>query len=174
MSSTPLPSTARKNVQTIAEVEGQMRRRRTRVDILGEAIARFFGTPKFIVAHGLFFAVWFTLNLGFVPHVVPFDPYPYPFLCLIVGIEFIFLTTFVLMNQNRQSLQDEQRDHLNLQLAILAEQENTKNMQMLQTICTHLGLDTPNEGHDSADLAQDTQVPTLIEEIGKKLGGSRR
>ena len=131
MSSPALSATAKKNVETIAKVEQQLVGRRTRMDRIGDAIARFFGTLRFIVAHALFITAWFVLNLGVVPGILPFDPYPFPFLGLIVGIEFIFLTTFVLMNQNLQSRREAQWAHLNLQLAMLAEHEVTKNMQML-------------------------------------------
>jgi uncharacterized membrane protein len=103
MSSPQLSATAKKNVETIAKVEQQLAGRRTRMDRIGDAIARFFGTLRFIIAHALFITGWLALNLGLLPDVQPFDPYPFPFLGLIVGIEFIFLTTFVLMNQNLQS-----------------------------------------------------------------------
>src|SRR5476649_1312652 len=114
MSSPALSPTAKKNVETIAKVEKQLVGRRTRMDRFGDAIASFFGTLRFVIAHVLFFTGWFMLNLGLFPGVQPFDPYPFPFLGLIVGIEFIFLTTFVLMNQNRQSRREEQWSHLNL------------------------------------------------------------
>ena len=108
MSSPALSATATKNVETIAKVGQQLAGQRTRMDRIGDAIARFFGTLLFIIAHAVFIAVWFVLNLGLFSGVQPFDPYPFPFLGLIVGIEFIFLTTFVLMNQNLQSRREAQ------------------------------------------------------------------
>jgi uncharacterized membrane protein len=95
MSSPTLSPTAKKNVETIAKVEQQLAGRRTRMDRIGDAIARFFGTLRFIIAHALFITGWLALNLGLFPDVQPFDPYPFPFLGLIVGIEFIFLTRVV-------------------------------------------------------------------------------
>src|SRR5260370_4572714 len=170
MSSPTLSATAKKNVETIAKVGQQLAGQRTRMDLIGDAIARFFGTLRFIIAHAVFITVWFVLNLGLFPDVQPFDPYPFPFLGLIVGIEFIFLTTFVLMNQNLQSRREAQWAHLNLQLAMLAEHEVTKNMQMLHLICKHLGLEEPTEDHELKELAQTTPVATLVEEIAEKLG----
>ena len=116
--------------------------------------------------------MWFLLNLGFVGDLQPFDPYPFPFLGLIVGIEFIFLTTFVLMNQSLQARREEQWAHLNLQLAMLAEHEVTKNMQMLHLICQHLGLEQPTGDHEVKELVKATPVTTLVEEIASKLGGT--
>jgi uncharacterized membrane protein len=173
MSSPPLSPTAKKNVETIAQVEQQLVGRRTRMDRIGDAIARFFGTLRFIIAHALFFTGWFVLNLGLLPNTQPFDPYPFPFLGLIVGIEFIFLTTFVLMNQNLQSRREEQWAHLNLQLAMLAEHEVTKNMQMLHMICKHLGIEQPTGDNEVKELAQATPVTTLVEEIANKLGETK-
>ena len=173
MSSPPLSPTAKKNVETIARVEQQLVGRRTRMDRIGDGIARFFGTLRFIVAHVLFFTGWFALNLDFLPNIQPFDPYPFPFLGLIVGIEFIFLTTFVLINQNLQSRREEQWAHLNLQLAMLAEHEVTKNMQMLHLICRHLGLEQPTGDREVEELAQATPVTSLVEKIAQKLGDTK-
>jgi uncharacterized membrane protein len=173
MSSPHLSPTAKKNVETIAKVEQQLAGQRTRMDRIGDAIARFFGTLRFIVAHAVFITAWFVLNLGLFSSVQPFDPYPFPFLGLIVGIEFIFLTTFVLMNQNLHSRREAQWAHLNLQLAMLAEHEVTKNMQMLHLICKHLGLEQPSGDHEVKELTQATQVTNLVEEIAEKLGETK-
>jgi uncharacterized membrane protein len=174
MSSPALSATAKKNVETIAKVEQQLAGQRTRMDRIGDAIARFFGTLRFIIAHALFITGWFVLNLGILHGVQPFDPYPFPFLGLIVGIEFIFLTTFVLMNQSLQSRREAQWAHLNLQLAMLAEHEVTKNMQMLHMICKHLGLMEPTGDHEVKELTQATPVTILVEEIAEKLGETNK
>jgi uncharacterized membrane protein len=173
MASPRLSPTTKKNVEAIATVEQRLLGQRTPMDRLGDAIAGFFGTLRFIVAHGLLFTVWFVINLGLLPDLQPFDPYPFPFLGLIVGIEFIFLTTFVLMNQNLQSRREEQWAHLNLQLAILVEHEATKNMQMLKSICQHLGLEQLTTDREVTELVQRTPVTTLAEEIASKLGETK-
>ena len=167
MSSAPLPTTARKNVEAIAQVEQQLLERRSRVERAGDRIARFFGSLGFISAHVAVLAFWIAVNTRLMPGVAPFDPYPFPFLGFIVGIEFIFLTTFVLMNQNLQSKRQEHWGHLTLQVCLLAEQEVTKTMQMLHLICGHLGLETAASDSESKDLAQRTPLTALVEEIEK-------
>lgn len=167
MASLPLPNSAKKNIKAIAQVEQELHGRRTTVEKIGDGIARFFGTLWFIAAHAAFFFVWIWANLPGLSDFAPFDPYPFPLLALIVSIEFIFLTTFVLMNQNVQSRRQEKWGHLTLQVCLLAEQEVTKNMQMLQLICRHLGLEKPGTDDESNDLAQSTPVTTLAEEIDK-------
>ena len=97
-----------------------------------------------------------------------FDPYPFPLLSLVVGIEFILLTTFVLMNQNLQSRRQEKWGHLTLQISLLTEQEVTKNMQMLHKICGRLGLeDESGADLESKDMARTTPLAELVQEIEK-------
>jgi uncharacterized membrane protein len=170
MLSATLSDTAKKNVETIAYVEQQLLGRRNLADRIGDSIAMFFGRLRFIAAHAVFFAVWFIVNLGLVPAIAPFDPYPFSFLGLIVCIEFIFLTTFVLMNQSLQAGREEQWAHLNLQVAMLAEHEVTKNMQMLHMICKHLSA----MDREVSELAQPTAVTPLAEAIAQKLGATIR
>ena len=140
MSTPQLSSTAKKNVEAIAQVEQELHRRRSRVERIGDWIARFFGSLWFIVAHVVFISFWIMLNAHRLHGLPSFDPYPLPFLSLVVGIEFIFLTTFVLMNQNLHSKRQEHWGQITLQICLLTEQEVTKNMQMLDSICQHLKL----------------------------------
>jgi uncharacterized membrane protein len=163
----PLQTTAKKNVETIAQVEQQLLRERLPMERIGEGIARYFGSLKFIVAHVFFITGWIALNTGAIPGMQSFDPYPFPFFSLIVGIEFIFLTTFVLINQKHQIQRAEQWSHLHLQLSMLTEQEVTKNMQMLDLICQRLRLHDPAQDQELKEMAQATSVTALVDEIGK-------
>ena len=165
MSTTPLSSTAKRNIEAIAQVEQALHGRRSRVEKIGDCIARFFGSLWFITAHVVFLAAWIVLNIQVLHDLQAFDPYPFPFLGLVVGIEFIFLTTFVLMNQNLQSRRQEHWGHLTLQICLLSEQEITRNMQMLQTICTNMGLQKSTADPELLDMSQTTQVTALVEEI---------
>jgi len=162
-----LSDAAKKNVEAIAQLEQQLHGRRSRVEKIGDQIARYFGSLWFIAAHAVFFTAWVVANARVVPGVEAFDPYPFPFLGFVVGIEFIFLTTFVLMNQKLQSKRQEHWGHLTLQVALLTEQEVTKSMQMLHLICQDLGLENPAADAESKDLAQPTPLAELVEEIEK-------
>lgn len=166
MPAAPLPETARKNIEAIAHVEQQLYGLRSRVEKVGDGIARFFGSLWFIAVHVVFLAAWIALNVR-AAGVEPFDPYPFPLLGLIVGVEFIFLTTFVLMNQTLQSRRQEKWGHLALQVALLTEQEVTKNMQMLHLLCRHLGLEQPTTDPEAKDMTQATPLMALVKEIDK-------
>jgi uncharacterized membrane protein len=162
-----LHPTAKRNVETIAEVERQLLRKRSTVERIGETIAWYFGSLRFVIAHLLFIFCWVLWNTGTVPGLDPFDRYPFGLLSLLIGAEFIFLTTFVLMNQKHQLRRTEHWGHLDLQLTMLTEQEVTKNMQMLRMICKHLGLKAPSQDQEVAEMTQSTQVTALINAIGK-------
>ena len=110
-------------------------------------------------------AGWLLINAGAPPGVQPFDPYPFNFLGLIVALEAIFLSMFVLMSQNRQRRHAEPWDHLNLQVDLLAEQEMTKMLQMLQKICDHLGLSQAAEDQELKDMVRQTPVEALAEAL---------
>lgn len=167
MSSATLPAPAKKNVEAVVRVEQELLGRRSPVERLADGITRFFGSLPFIGVHVLFLACWIAINSDAVPGARPFDPYPFPFLGVVVGVEFICLTTFVLMNQRLQSRRQEQWAHLTLQVCMLAETEVTKNLQMLRTICKHLRVEQPAGDDEIAELTQATEVTTLAEEIEK-------
>ena len=99
---------------------------------------------------------------------VPFDPYPYALLTMIVSLESIFLSLFILMSQNRATLQADQRNHLDLQINLLSEHENTKMLQMLQAICAHHGLAISAES-EITELAKRTEPKRVLEELRENL-----
>lgn len=164
----PLPAPARQNIDLIARVERALARRRTSVERMGDRIAAFFGSFPFIAAHAVAIAIWIGLNVRLVPGDPPFDPYPFPLLGLAVGVEFIFLTTFVLMNQSHQSRRQERWMHLILQIALLTERETTKDMQLLHAVCRKLGVEVA--GAEVGELARETPVAELVAEIEKARG----
>ncbi len=167
MANADLPSAARRNVELVAAVERQLQGRRSPVERLGDAVAGFFGSFRFIAAHVAFVAAWVVLNSGLIPGVRPFDPYPFNFLGLLVGLEFILLTTFVLMTQGHQMRRTEQWSMLTLQMCLLAEQEGTKNLQLLQQLCRRLGVRTHAADEEVHDLARPTDVAAMVEEIDR-------
>ncbi len=162
-----LPATARRNIATIAEVEQTLLRRRSPAERMGQAVARFFGSLLFIAAHVFFFTFWIIINTGGFKGIKTFDPYPFAFLSLIVGIEFILLTTFVLLNQKHQIRREEQWSHLHLQLSMLTEQEVTKTVQMLSALCRQSGIRDGLSENELKEMAMPTSVTAFVGEIEK-------
>src|SRR5205085_1595248 len=96
---------ARRNVSAIIAMERAAIASRTAAERVSDAIASTAGRMWFVMAHVIWFGVWILINTGDIPLVKAFDPYPYQFLTLVVSLEAIFLSLFILMSQNRSSRQ---------------------------------------------------------------------
>ena len=125
-------------------------------------MARFCGSTYFVLAHALLFGGWIVFNsLPGLPH---FDPFPFILLTMCGSLEAIFLTSFILIAQNYSMRVSERRAQLELQVSLLAEQESTKTLQLLDEIAQAVGV---SRGHDPevAALAKATRLETLAHEI---------
>lgn len=136
---------ARENVASIAALERAARARQGWSDRIAGAIARFCGSMAFVFLHVAWYGIWLAWNtLPFVPGRFRFDPMPFAFLTLVVSLEAIFLSTFILISQNRQARLTERRAHLDLQVNLLGERENSKILEMLVALLRHHGLPEPD------------------------------
>lgn len=149
------------NIQSILRIEEENQKALTAGERISRRIARFAGSLKFIVIHVLWFSSWCLLNLGWIPGIEPFDPFPFFLLSLAVSVEVSFLTIFLLMNQNSMNRQAEQRSHLELQVNILAEQEATQTLQMIRRISEHLGVEVEDLNTEQRELEKKTDVHEL-------------
>ena len=160
---------AQQNIRTIARLEQEVIEDRSLGERVSGAFTRFMGSMTFVVIHLGWFAVWFTVNLGGIPGVRPFDPFPFGILTLIVSAEGVLLAIFVLVSQNRMSRLSDQRAHLNLQVSLLAEQESTKLLQKVQEIAAHLGVEESGQDEEVQRLSQSTHLGALAEELKKSM-----
>jgi uncharacterized membrane protein len=152
----------RKNVQAMHRLEEAAMARRTGADRVAAAIARFCGSMTFVWIHVALFAAWIGYNT--LPWFKPFDPYPFTFLTLIVSLEAIFLSTFILISQNYDMRISERRNQLDLQINLLAEQENTKTLQILERIARKVGAHGTDDPQVRA-LEEATRPDSLVEQI---------
>jgi uncharacterized membrane protein len=137
---------------------------RSNSERVSDAVARHAGRVWFVSAHAIWFAGWIVLNTGRVWGIQPFDPYPYQFLTFVVSLEAIFLSLFILMSQNRANRQADARAHLDLQINLLAEQESTKVLQMLQSLCAYHSLAAANDP-EVENLKTPTEPAKLLREL---------
>lgn len=145
-----VPSVVGRQIATVAEIEEQWLRERKVGEHLGDMLAAALGTLQALVAHAVWFAAWFAINLGWIPEIEPFDPFPFGLLTLVVSLEAIFLSLFLLISQNRLTRQADRRTHLDMQINILAEAEVTVILKLVQKLCDKLGV----EGLDEAELRE--------------------
>lgn len=152
----------RQNVKAMRELEQAAMARRTGADRAAAAIARFCGSITFVWIHVAVFAAWIGYNS--LPWFDAFDPYPFTFLTLVVSLEAIFLSTFILISQNYDMRVAERRNQLDLQINLLAEQENTKALQILERIAAKVGAHGGDDPQVHA-LEEATRPDTLVEQI---------
>lgn len=138
MSTKPLSQheIVRKNTAAVVEMQRSISEARTLGGRLADGINNFTGSMLFVYVHVVWFAAWVLLNVGVldIPHVSGFDPFPFSFLTMVVSLEAIFLSTFVLISQHRLACASERRAELDLQVNLLAEQKATKVLEMLDHI----------------------------------------
>ena len=152
----------RRNVETVSRLEEAARGQRTRTDRLAEVIADFCGSMTFVWVHVIWFGGWIIFNL--LPGMKHVDPFPFTFLTLVVSLEAIFLSTFILISQNHDSRVSDKRNHLDLQINLLSEQENTQMLRMLEQIAAKVGADVAHDPHTQV-LGQATKPERLAEQI---------
>jgi len=152
----------RENVRAMRELEQAAMGKRTGADRLAAAIAHFCGSMTFVWIHVALFAAWIGYNV--LPGFEHFDPYPFTFLTLIVSLEAIFLSTFILISQNYDMRVTERRNQLDLQINLLAEQENTKTLQILERIAKKVGAHLIDDPQVRA-LEEATRPDTLVQQI---------
>lgn len=111
--------------------EAKIQKNRKFTERVADDITRFAGSFAFFVVNVLFFLVWILINTGRIPPLPVVDPFPFTFLTMIVSLEAIFLSIFVLISQNRQSTIDSIREEIHLQINEIAEKEITKSLQLL-------------------------------------------
>ena len=163
------PSTVQTNLRTIAELDRTSEARRGFVDRIADLIANFSGTMLFVGIHVLWFTLWLLINTGVLPIAPKFDPYPFILLAMIVSVEGVLLSTFVLMKQNRMQHKSDARDHLNLQIDLLAEKEITKTLQLLRAICRRLDISEAEFGPELDEMTGTTSVDLVATEIRQTL-----
>lgn len=112
-----LRHTASRNVNEVIEDT------RTMVQRVADWIADFSGSIPFLVLHAVLFFLWIAVNLGWIPGVTVFDPFPFGLLTMAVSLEAIFLSVFVLLSQNRQADKDRIRADVDYQVNLKAELE---------------------------------------------------
>jgi uncharacterized membrane protein len=163
---------ADRGIRAIAQLEREDHESRSFVDRISASITRKAGSGTALLIHALWFIVWVVANLGLFG-VEPFDPFPFSLLTTIVSLEAIFLTLFVLIAQNRMAHEADRRAELDLQINLLAEQEDTMILRILHDISSHLGLKSA-ASKDLAELLKETRLDELSRKLDKALPSEDR
>lgn len=134
--------------------EAKSLRSRSFLTQIADDLTSICGSTPFLIFHVLFFAGWVGINLGYISFIKVFDPFPFGLLTMVVSLEAIFLSIFVLVSQNRSSYISTLRDEVHLGVNLIAEEEITKILEVLADIRKQLGIKEP-----------DTQLDKMLERI---------
>jgi uncharacterized membrane protein len=157
------------HVDLIAKHEQEFLARRTRSERFGDAIASFAGSLAFVAIHLFWFVAWIAVNTLPIASIPHFDPPPFSLLGTILAFEAILLASFILMRQTRTSRRADQRDHLMLQILLLAEKEITAVLGMERQIADALGLRKVVKDKEIEQLSQHTSIDEVAQTIQESL-----
>jgi uncharacterized membrane protein len=119
-------------------IKAQHAASRSSIARIADKLNAMAASTAFLVLHAVWFTGWVLWNTG-VFGGEPFDPFPFGLLTMVVSLEAIFLSIFVLMAQKRESAIGELREEISLQVALRLEEEVTKTLQLVAGLYTRLG-----------------------------------
>lgn len=160
-----LSSVTRQNIQAVSSMETASALHRSRGDRFSDFVASLIGSWTLIICQCVIILLWVILNVvGIVRH---WDPYPYTFLNLALSIQAAFAGPIIMMSQNRQTALAEKRHQLDLQINLLAEQEDTETLKLLRLLCEKAGIPKSDLARVEA-LSEATEIPALIRQLDEK------
>jgi uncharacterized membrane protein len=160
-----LSSVLARNIRALNERRVREQEQSTREERIAEAMTRFTGSMLFVYLHLALFGLWIVANLGVIPGVPTWDP-SFVILAMWASVEAIFLSTFVLISQNRMAAAADKRADLDLQISLLAEHEVTKLATLVAEIAERLDVST-KVGGELHEVQQDVAPEAVLDEIEK-------
>jgi uncharacterized membrane protein len=152
-----------RNIKALLELREQDEKERSLQERIADKITAFTGSMTFVYLHLAVFGLWIVINLGWVSIVKPFDE-SFVVLAMIASVEAIFLSTFVLISQNRmQKLANKQAD-LDLHVSLLAEHEITRLVKLTAAIAERMGIEEAKDP-ELPELAKDVHPEKVMQEI---------
>ncbi|MGE5713189.1 MAG: DUF1003 domain-containing protein [Betaproteobacteria bacterium] len=162
-----LSSSLKRNIRALEDRRRQQAAAATWEERIAEAITRFTGSMRFVYLHVVLFGAWFLVNLGVnlgvVPGVPRFDP-SFVVLAMVASVEAIFLSTFVLISQNRMADAADKRADLDLHISLLTEHELTKLTRLVTTIAERLGAEA-NADPEINEVTKDAAPEAVLDKI---------
>jgi uncharacterized membrane protein len=139
-----LNSALRRNIDALRRRRAEEEARARFEERLASAITRFTGSMYFVYLHAIIYGFWIVANLGWIGGLTPWDP-TFVVLAMVASVEAIFLSTFILITQNRMAAAADRRAELDLQVSLLAEAEITKLVELVSMIAERMELATPEQ-----------------------------
>ena len=158
-----LATVVEQNIDSIVEMRRAEEQKKGIQERVADALTLFSGSMIFVYVHTLWFVIWIAMNVGWIGRK-PFDPFPFSLLTLIVSLEAIFLSTFVLISQNRAGAIADKRADLDLQINLLSEHEITRLLLLVDAIAVHLSVDLSKKP-EMDELKKDVAAEEVLDRI---------
>lgn len=158
------PEHVAESIEEIVTLESRDRAEMGFSDRIASKITALSGSMLYVWLHVAWFTIWIIANISLLVFK-PFDPYPFGLLTMIVSLEAIFLSTFVLITQNRQAIAADRRSKVDLQVNMIAEREVTKLIEMVKHLHEHLGIDMPDHDQELTEMEKPTHVTKIADAI---------
>lgn len=155
-------SVLQRNIAALVERRQQEERQRSADERIAEAISRFAGSMRFVYLHLALVGLWVAINLGVTP-LPRFDP-TFVVLAMVASVEAIFLSTFVLITQNRMAAIADKRADLDVQISLLAEHEITRVVALVSQIAERMGIESAQDP-ELAELSRDVQPERVLDSL---------
>jgi uncharacterized membrane protein len=159
-----IPGTTARNIESILSLEQEDREDLSLLHRVSHAVGWFVGTIYFALSQCVAILGWVLLNAGPIRLPHPFDPYPFPLLSVGLAMEAVLLTSFVLIRQNAIDRLSERRNHLDLQINMLAEEEVTTILNLLRGVAAKLDIDL-SDHQESEEQAKETPVENIAKDL---------
>ena len=162
-----LSGTLDRNIQALLDRRARDAGKASPEARIADRITRFAGSMIFVYLHVAIFGLWILINLGLLPFVPVFDP-SLVILAMVASVEAIFLSTFVLISQNRMAAADDERADLNLQISLLHEHETTRLIALVSRLARKLEVDVDE---DIDELKHDVLPEKVLDKIEREKDG---
>ncbi|WP_217352672.1 DUF1003 domain-containing protein [Sphingomonas sp. ID1715] len=161
-----LTDTLEQNIEALAARRRAERGRASLQARVADRITRFTGSMAFVYLHLALVAGWVAINIGAVPGVAPFDD-TFVILATLASVEAIFLSTFVLISQNRMQADADRRADLDLHISLLTEHELTKLAGVVREIADRLGVEAQRAA-DVREIETNIDPEQVLDEIERQ------
>lgn len=153
----------------VKSVKGRADEKRKLPERIADALTLGFGSMAFLVLNVVWFIVWIVINVGLIPGIEPFDPFPFGFLTMVVSLEAIALAIIVLMSQNRAAKIADLREEVDLEIDRMSEAELTKVLQIVSLLAEKQGIDLSRDSelHEMVQPSDHEKIEQALEqEVG--------
>lgn len=160
-----LAASLERNIEALVERRRRVAARASLQDRLAGRISDFAGSMAFVYIHIALFGGWIIINVGLLPVIPAWDP-SLVVLAMVASVEAIFLSTFVLINQNRMAAADAERAELDLQINLLNEHETTRLIMLVDAIARHMGIETV-AADEVEELKRDVSPEKVLDRLAE-------